>query len=333
MNFKSFLNEDFKSAKAKWVADNFADAEVEKYIKLFRALKDSSRIKSPENDIGIWEKKSFKVFKEFVDKHEEIKKGREQSKENKSKADVVFENDKCTVYMPKTLEASQRLGTGTKWCISARSEEGCRNWDDYVEINGVTPYYIIPKVEVEPKYKKIAVIILPNKFGSHVIHSVWSADNKAMYDMNGKEGSGELSDVDWVWEDFGINKNIFKTINTFKGRYGIVSTTPEKTIHEDGKTYELYRIKASQDFGDVSEGDLGGLIWNTNNIGKGNCWVYDDAMVYGNGYISGNAQIKGRAKVHGNAKVSGDSVISGTADICGNARIVDRNITSGKVER
>ncbi len=333
MNFKQYIREN--STTDVWGSDKVSDDEIKKYVKLFKTLKDEQIIKPPYNDIYMWLKKFFGEFKKFVDEHNKKRESREESKEKKTKADVVFENSKCIVYLPKTYEASAKLGTGTKWCISARSERGCRSWEDYVDINGVTPYYIISKSDdVDEKYRKIAVIVMPSEFGTHKIHSVWSADNKAMYDMYGVDGQPHLSEINWIWDTFDINRNIFKTVNTFKSKFKLASLHSDKSVKDDnGKEYNLYRIQAIKDFGDVREGEMGGYVSNTNNIGKGNCWVYDKAMVYGDGFISGNAKIKGNARIHGDAHISGDSVISGDADIAGDVKIVDKNIRTGRIRK
>ena len=114
----------------------------------------------------------------------------------------------------------------------------------------------------------------------------------------------------------------------------------EETIYVDGRT--LYRIEALKDFSDVKKGNKGGFIENESNLSqRGDCWVYDDAMVCGNAevyddakvyefaIVQGNAQVYGHASVRGNAEIyggaeiSGDAVVYGNAKIYGNARVYD----------
>jgi predicted acyltransferase (DUF342 family) len=84
----------------------------------------------------------------------------------------------------------------------------------------------------------------------------------------------------------------------------------------------LFRLKALKDFGDVSKGDIGGLVMSYHNLShKGNCWVYDKAKVYGDAHVSENARISGNAEVYGNSKVYGESKISGRANIKDNAEV------------
>lgn len=83
---------------------------------------------------------------------------------------------------------------------------------------------------------------------------------------------------------------------------------------------KLFRIKALVNFGNVSEGELGGYIEKVENLSQdGDAWVYDNAMVYGDAVISGDARVYDNAWVYGNAKVSGDAVISGDAEVYDNA--------------
>ena len=88
------------------------------------------------------------------------------------------------------------------------------------------------------------------------------------------------------------------------------------------KEGELFRIVALRDFGNVSQGDKGGLIAKENNLSHdGDCWVYGDAMVYGDALVYGNARVYGNAKVSGDAMVSGNARVSGDALVSGNARV------------
>ena len=67
---------------------------------------------------------------------------------------------------------------------------------------------------------------------------------------------------------------------------------------------KLFRIKALVSFGDVKEGELGGLVEKEENLDQsGNAWVYGDAWVYGNAQVYGDAQVYGNARVSGNAQV------------------------------
>ena len=66
---------------------------------------------------------------------------------------------------------------------------------------------------------------------------------------------------------------------------------------------KLFRIKALVSFGDVKEGELGGLVEKEENLDQsGDAWVY------------GNARVSGDARVYGDAWVSGDARVQNCRD-------------------
>lgn len=77
----------------------------------------------------------------------------------------------------------------------------------------------------------------------------------------------------------------------------------DETIDFYGKT--LYRIRATESFGDVCEDEKGGFIEGYNNL-DGDAWVSGDAKVCGNAMVGGNAQVTGNAMVGGIAYESGE---------------------------
>lgn len=56
---------------------------------------------------------------------------------------------------------------------------------------------------------------------------------------------------------------------------------------------KLFRIKALVSFGDVKEGELGGLVEKEENLDQsGDAWVYGNARVYGDARVSGDARVQ-----------------------------------------
>ena len=98
-----------------------------------------------------------------------------------------------------------------------------------------------------------------------------------------------------------------------------VSLTDESIIHEGIK---LFRIIATEDFGDVRRGDKGGYVESLSNI-SGDAWVDDEAMVYGSALIMDQAKVTGKAHVSQNAIVKGEAVVSKYAKVFGNAIVKD----------
>lgn len=85
---------------------------------------------------------------------------------------------------------------------------------------------------------------------------------------------------------------------------------------------KLFRIKALVSFGDVKEGELGGLVEKEENLDQsGNAWVYGNARVYGGALVYGDARVYGDAQVCGDARVYGNAWVSGDARVYGNARV------------
>ena len=97
---------------------------------------------------------------------------------------------------------------------------------------------------------------------------------------------------------------------------------------------KLRRIQASNSFGEIAEGELGGWVEGEKNLSqKGSCWIADRAVVYGQSSVTGNARVYDRAKVYDRAVISGDArvygdswvygnaVVSGEAKVCGYSRV------------
>jgi len=116
----------------------------------------------------------FKKIEELSDiltKHSgrtrsDIKRGVKSGADVKKK-DIVFENDKVIILLPKNIEDAQKYGRKGDWCISAM---GKRNYFEYYYY--VIPcniYIILPKVDVnkllpDSKYnlKSIAISVKEN---------------------------------------------------------------------------------------------------------------------------------------------------------------------------
>lgn len=115
----------------------------------------------------------------------------------------------------------------------------------------------------------------------------------------------------------------------------------KETINVNGELRELYRIKALKSFGDVREGDFGGLVRSEDNLAqKGNCWIYDNSIVCSKAIVHGDAKIRHRsiitcdARVFSKAdifdsKISGNTKISGTSQVR-NSEIKDNSRIMGK---
>lgn len=92
----------------------------------------------------------------------------------------------------------------------------------------------------------------------------------------------------------------------------------------DGNTYTVYQIKALETFGDVSKGQIGGMVESTANLSQlGCCWLYDSAAAVGGGRVYGNAKAHDRTVIGGNAQLFDCAKASGNVQLKGNAQVYD----------
>ena len=102
----------------------------------------------------------------------------------------------------------------------------------------------------------------------------------------------------------------------------------------NGRTH-VYRIKALKDFvcsGQIIKtGDLGGYIESEHNLSqKGDCWVFDGAVVCHNARIRQNAAVCAGAIVADDALVFGDAIVA-DAYVYGKAKISGRAFVASAI--
>ena len=101
------------------------------------------------------------------------------------------------------------------------------------------------------------------------------------------------------------------------------------TIVVDG--FQLSRIKALRDFGNVKKGELGGYIYSEKNLSHyGTCWVSDNAQVRDNAFVGGSAQVRDSAIVCDFAIVRDLATVSDIAVVGGYAIVDDDSRVSGE---
>ena len=108
------------------------------------------------------DKKDINQYRSFDELEKALKPFREKEKEKEleSQTEKIYEDDNFLVLIPKTIEASCKYGSGTKWCTTVK---GADHFDRYTSgKQGL--YYIIRKKgkQTEPHYK-VAVHI--NEYG------------------------------------------------------------------------------------------------------------------------------------------------------------------------
>jgi len=123
-----FVVADFASVKKKFIEQGEEEAEVEKYLKMFKELRDSQKIREIEDkNIDNWGKKPFTQLVEFVESLVDLPTEIRQLKQKNIKgAKLVAENDEWYVYEISQYEASRHLADGAGWCIKHEN-----HWLDY----------------------------------------------------------------------------------------------------------------------------------------------------------------------------------------------------------
>lgn len=161
----SLVVANFKTVKNKFINQGEDPDEVEKYLELFKKVRDKNKLESHERDINFWSKRSFS---EFVNRITELdktptKRQRKRGLINLDKkvngADKIAENEDWVVFHVKTNDAAEELGQGTSWCIQENPSEFW-NDDDIC-------YFIISKKPRDDEWSKIAL----------VNGGYWDADN------------------------------------------------------------------------------------------------------------------------------------------------------------
>lgn len=119
-------------------------------------FKQKQRLKSPENDIYYWLKKSPEELEDRLKDLSSTQTRKQKSDTAREGAELVAENDYYKVYHITTYEASVKYGKHTQWCISgskrwSNGERGEEYFNNYTS-KGVQFYFFIPKTDENEKY-------------------------------------------------------------------------------------------------------------------------------------------------------------------------------------
>ena len=152
MRAYEFLFEDIWSdVVANWVNTGIDLLTVEANVNKFKQLKNKNLIDGIEKDIQFWKNKPFAQFVAFIDANAaklDATKGAKRAKIKASTDEIVLDDtDKWLVVVPLSKQASQKLGTGTTWCTSTRSDDN--RFDIYTSDDLTSMIYIISKTTDE----------------------------------------------------------------------------------------------------------------------------------------------------------------------------------------
>jgi hypothetical protein len=260
------LLESLNSAKKKYLDTNRVDAStfdklkkydptpsfkyLEKIIEFYldsnpdnlESLIQSYHNLHGKNQVKTRDINSFKSFEQFKSEVEESDKKYLQKtiKKSKSKeADIVFENPKWLVVIPRTEEASCKWGAYTKWCTTGKEN----NLFSSYKQREITLYYIISSErQDDDPHSKIAV-------------AVYKDGQKECFDR-----FDESMEFDDILDLTGIDEEIFKSDSTELSdyeKYGLdeskITHNPDGSIDYDGDV-------------DLSDKDLEKLPFNFRKV-------------------------------------------------------------------
>jgi hypothetical protein len=166
---------------------------------------------------------------------------REQTKQEQDDYETVYKSDMVTVYIPRSVGASCKLGAGTKWCTAATKSQNM--FKHYTQDQGVTLYYIFTKHD-----GKFALALYPD--GGTI--EVFDEEDNVM----------NREDLDKILRDHGMEGGI-KTFAKVP--------EPEERLLELCKRYvgEIDKYKYDHD---IRHGE------NNRNYNEGQIALYDDII-------------------------------------------------------
>lgn len=151
----------------------------DEYANMFFELKKQGRIKSPQNDIYYWLKKTPQELRDFLMDMHLTRSNSEQRKLDKSGADLVYNKDGWKIYKINTYDAAKYYGKGTKWCISGNypgnEGQGEYYFNDY-KSNGVKDYYFI----INPENHKWCYLDTYSGFSDSIL---WDEEDNGVDDI------------------------------------------------------------------------------------------------------------------------------------------------------
>jgi hypothetical protein len=165
--------QDFNHKYTDWVLKHIleyadVDAMAEVAVSLVKDF-DKYQKNLPKKDIN-----QYLSF-ESLEADLEPFKQKEKEKELENQTEKIYEDDNFLVLVPKTIEASCKYGSGTKWCTTVKGADHFRRYTS----NNQGLYYIIRKKgnQTEPHYK-VAVHISSNG------ENWWDAKDRPMTDSS-----------------------------------------------------------------------------------------------------------------------------------------------------
>ena len=324
-SFKAFLNEDYKTTTAKFVASGIDKVQVDDYIKKFKELSNKQKLAGEEKNIDTWAKKTFSEFKEFVDvKEKEVTDAANKKAEKKDPGtsfDITTPEQRSAgwkIIIPLDKKASVFYGNldcMSDWCVAKTEHDYFNKY--FYEKNSNLIFCLNDKKE------KWAIEIESD--GSTIIFYDIK-DNKRSKSEFEKLTKLKFTDIFRSYEPFIEKIKTFKFENISLVRLQkLKSKFPNATletwhVHPNGEGWVENTAKVS----DSAYVGRDAIVSGNAIVSGGNAWVSGYAQVYGDAQISGKTEVFGKAKVFGDAKVSGYAQVYGNAVVYGNAKVSEK---------
>ena len=314
LSFKSFIDEDYKTTTAKFVASGIDKDQVDEYIKKFKELSNKQKLAGDEKNIDTWSKKAFSEFKEFVDAKETevavVANKKAEKKDPGTSFDITTPEQRSAgwkIIIPLDKKASVFYGNldcMSDWCVAKTEHDYFNKY--FYEKNSNLIFCLNDKKE------KWAIEIESD--GSTIIFYDIK-DNEISKSEFEKQTKLNFDDILRSYEPFIEKIKAFKQPNFDKISLAklqqLKSKFPDATLetwhtHPNGK----------------------GWVQNTANV-SASAFVGPDAIVYGNAEVYGKARVIDNARVFGGARVSDKAVIADDARVSGYSVVIGAAVVYG----
>lgn len=212
------LEEDYKTAKTKFLADKGSEEDIVSTIDTFKKIQN--RLTGDEKNIDWWAKQGWTKFEAFV-KEKATQPNKSSLKKNAGDFITILDNDKWLIVVPLDHLASCYYGSGTDWCTTKTSEG---HFSNHVFEGKETLVYCLNKIDIT---KKLAIDFFPEdlKIPKHYLKY---NEPYQIFDIKDEE----------------IDKNEFKKISGLTIEYILELLAPHKELiskkKKENKTKDLY---------------------------------------------------------------------------------------------
>lgn len=142
MRYREFILEDYKTAKAAFVAQGADTTDVDQIIATYRELHKKNQFQGDEKNIDWWAKQGWPAFVQRVQQQAAVptKTAVKRSKLPGTYIELASSNPEWDIYVPLDKEASCNIGKNTDWCTTKSNQN---YFETYFYKNQITLVYIV----------------------------------------------------------------------------------------------------------------------------------------------------------------------------------------------